>query len=61
MLTSNTIPIKQEKWFPYVRCLEASTELDVEKRAAHCAKTADMAWEKIHACAKGESLPANTC
>ncbi len=55
----NTFPVDQEKWFPYVRCLEASTELDVEKRAAHCAKTANIAWKKIQACATGVSLPAD--
>ena len=52
--------LHQEDWFPFVRCLEASTELDVQKRASKCAKTADLAWKDIHACAKGELLHASS-
>ena len=50
----------QEEWFPFVRCLEASSGFDVQKRASDCAKTADLAWKDIHTCAKGESPQASS-
>ena len=42
-----------------MRCVEASTEVDVQKRASQCAKTVDVAWKDIHACAKGKPWPAS--